>query len=477
MLGPSSTGVRALLSLSLLLLVALSYCAAVKNILDFGAVPDANGTDFVACLSNGKALYNAVMAAHADPEDRVAFVPAGNFSFLPFGVFDGLNNITLVLDGTINLWEGNTSQWTKVPPEYYYKKSGHLMNAVTFFNSTFITLTSSSRTGGMVLGNGWRWWVEYVLQPSMDRPMVLLMVRCNYTLVEGWGVRNSPFANLFFDTMYHAVFQNINIQADWEGQRKLLKAHNKLGADGLPFFPINTGGIQVSGVNITSRQNYIEMFDDAYAVKAMTLAQGCSRDMIFEDTTIVQGVGASVGAIGPSHAVNCIRNITFRRINFKYPIKAIYVKYQPCYDPSTDGTGFIEDVTYEDIYADTPTTWGIYVGTQQQDEGKVNTGCSFLYPLPGAKCPTYPCVSVNRLRLRNVHMENALLSPGMLRCNAANPCTGWEWENVTLTSRTNEPFGNNFLCEAIQDPKFINVTQSCVAAPNATDAAGAVDAL
>ena len=392
-----------------------------------------------------------------------ALIPPGNFSFLPYGVFDDLHNITIILDGTLNLWEGNISEWTKVPQKFYYGKSGSQMNAITFFNSTWVTMTSTNKNG-TIIGNGWRWWVTFVVTDgSLDRPMILLMVNCNHTIVEGWLVHDSPFAFLFFDTMYHALFQNIRIHADWESQAVLLKAHDKLSENGIPFFPINTGGIQVSGVNVTARNCYIEMFDDAFAVKPRTEKQGCTRDMVFEDTEIVQGLGASIGSMAANRDVDCIRNITFRRINFRYPIKAIYVKWQPCHD--TESSGIIDDVTYEDIFADTPTTWGIYVGTQQQQEGNVSTGCSFFYPLPGTKCPVGPCVTVKNLKLRNVYMKNALLSPGMMRCNETNPCTGWEWTNVTMTSARDPPlpFGNNFLCNGIKDAKFVNVTQSCVA--------------
>jgi len=68
--------------------------------------------------------------------------------------------------------------------------------------------------------------------------------------------------------------------------------------------------------------------------------------------------------------------MTFRNINFKYPLKAIYIKTNP-----GTGTGEIRNVLYENITMDTPIWWGIYIGPQQQKEPDgFGPGC-MLYPL------------------------------------------------------------------------------------------------
>ena len=70
-------------------------------------------------------------------------------------------------------------------------------------------------------------------------------------------------------------------------------------------------------------------FDDALCVKPMNgngrLAT-CSEDILIEDSNVTLGVGITIGSVPPNDAVNCVRNVTFRRINMVTPIKGIHVK-------------------------------------------------------------------------------------------------------------------------------------------------------
>lgn len=47
----------------------------------------------------------------------------------------------------------------------------------------------------------------------------------------------------------------------------------------------------------------------------------------------------------PNVNINCIKNVTFRNITFKDPLKAIYIKA----NPGDDGTGIISNILYENI--------------------------------------------------------------------------------------------------------------------------------
>ena len=64
-----------------------------------------------------------------------------------------------------------------------------------------------------------------------------------------------------------------------------------------------------------------------------------------ENMKIHLGVGMSIGSVPPSLAHNCVNNITFRNIDFNYPLKAIYVKT----NPGEEGTGMISNIHYENI--------------------------------------------------------------------------------------------------------------------------------
>lgn len=86
----------------------------------------------------------------------------------------------------------------------------------------------------------------------------------------------------------------------------------------------------------------------------------------------------SIGSVPPSRYTNCIRNVTFRNVEYQHPIKvyitasvdpaspctfwltgwflALLCGYQAIYiktDPGTEGDGIISNITYENIYAET----------------------------------------------------------------------------------------------------------------------------
>lgn len=52
-----------------------------------------------------------------------------------------------------------------------------------------------------------------------------------------------------------------------------------------------------------------------------------------------------------------------------------------------------------------------------------------LYPIK-PDCPTQPRITMKDITLRNIHSTGGLLSPGILRCNATNPGTGFIFDNV-----------------------------------------------
>ena len=78
-----------------------------------------------------------------------------------------------------------------------------------------------------------------------------------------------------------------------------------------------------------------------------------------------------------------------------------------------------------------------------------HTGCSFFFPLGNTTCPTQPRVPITRLALRNVTVSGGVLSPGLLRCDPAGPCTEWDWESVRVTNSSDWPMGDAFLCQAV----------------------------
>lgn len=54
-----------------------------------------------------------------------------------------------------------------------------------------------------------------------------------------------------------------------------------------------------------------------------------------------------------------------------------------------------------------------------------------LYPLV-PDCPTQPRITITNITLRNVSGENGFLPPGIIRCNAKNPCKGINFDGVNF---------------------------------------------
>ena len=55
-----------------------------------------------------------------------------------------------------------------------------------------------------------------------------------------------------------------------------------------------------------------------------------------------------------------------------------------------------------------------------------------LYPLD-KNCDVNPRVTMRNIAIRNVHIHGGIFPPGVIRCNATNPCTGFEFTNVNVT--------------------------------------------
>jgi hypothetical protein len=82
------------------------------------------------------------------------------------------------------------------------------------------------------------------------------------------------------------------------------------------------------------------------------------------------------GSVPPNANIACIRNVTFRNINFEKALKAIYIKPNPgnyfyeCFFKKkifnfilgNSGTGLIKNITYENINIKNTLWWSIFIG-------------------------------------------------------------------------------------------------------------------
>ena len=54
-----------------------------------------------------------------------------------------------------------------------------------------------------------------------------------------------------------------------------------------------------------------------------------------------------------------------------------------------------------------------------------------LFPL--VSCPTHDLVTIKDVTLNNIQIHDAILPPGIIRCNETNPCTNMIFQNVNAS--------------------------------------------
>jgi len=104
------------------------------------------------------------------------------------------------------------------------------------------------------------------------------------------------------------------------------------------------------------------------------------------DIEVVYGVGMTIGTVPARPNFTCVKNVTFQNVTFHHPLKAIYIKQNPCGDRDAviapgEG-GIIANILYEDIQINNPVWWNVYIGPQQQHQPGDHSKafCSMIYP-------------------------------------------------------------------------------------------------
>lgn len=396
----------------------LSSASALRSIREFGAIPN-NKSDEASWI-NSRAIAQALVSANSSEDDRVAHIPEGDTYYMFYFEAANLTNLTFRIDGTLFINDNRTAWPAQVP---------HRMSAFYFQDSSHITIEGK----GVVEGQGYWWWWNTILTAKDHRASLLVMEACTDVVIRGVEFRNSPEYHIFLHDVRDVVIRDLSIMVDTIGQKKLLSDHGLLDSFGIPTFPLNTDGIDPAGENILIENVTIQCYDDAVAVKPMTKkgknAQ-CSRNMTIRNATVIYGVGMTIGSVPPNDNFNCVEDILFEDILFRYPIKAIYVKP----NPGDHGYGIINNITYRNIVGHYSLWYPIWIGTQQQQQpgDDKGTGCSFFYPIID-KCPTQPRVPISNLTLENVTFTGGLTLPGVIICNETAPCTGFKFINVKNT--------------------------------------------
>lgn len=404
-------------------LISLFYSL---NIDDFGAI--AGNSSHNVSLINGRAFYDALIAAN-NGTDRTVLISYGKtYNMLPYGPIQNVINVTIQIDGTINTYITDVKQWP-------LSDSGSALNLIDLELCKGLII----RGNGTINGYGYIWWTEVILVGNDNRPNLIDISYANNTLIEGITLLDGP--------KYHmSLLNQLNLTV------RYVTIHVNLTGDNItiPTFPLNTDGIDISGRYIYLTNLNITNYDDAVAVKPSRSSpdyySNCTQDVLIENSYVKYGVGMSIGSVPPNENVNCVKNVTIRNIKFEKPLKAIYIKP----NPGDDGTGYIGNIVYENIEINDAKWWAIFISTQQQHQPhSTGTDCSFFYPLPGTECIANPRVTVENITLRNVNIYNGLLSPGILQCNETNPCRNFLFDNVNVYNWSEFPIQQGYLCKNV----------------------------
>jgi len=263
---------------------------------------------------------------------------------------------------------------------------------------------------GVLDGLGYEWWErEWALENPHKRPHLLKVDDSTNVTVRGIEMRNSPSWYLNFggaDTVHidditidTVLFKQAPNQskghatATFEGMAmsfatSLLEWHIGSRADAFkalfgarpmlswPSFPLNTDAIDFRGSNFLIENSRIKNYDDAIVPKPCTASSSgytkdsCTQAITVRNMNITFGVGASIGSVPPAPDHTCVKDVVFEDIDFKYPLKAIYIKTNPCKHLTPEecdaSTGQITDLLYNRISMYNPIWWAVYIGPQQQ---------------------------------------------------------------------------------------------------------------
>eukprot|EP01083_Nonionella_stella_P259044 884790_1 len=347
-----------------------------------------------------------------------------------------------------------------------------------------IYVDSESGSGGIIDGHGKKWWdIAIAGEIEVESRPRLVDIRSSMNItVEHLTLVNSPYWTLTLESI-EAEVHHVNVLIDRKYQRHIvnntmtddlerfiqdlerstdkkgpttswrhLRSSQELGKFHFPTLPdwilqpqnLNTDGIDPIGENIYIHDCIILNDDDSIAVKPPingkkgyvlngTIPYECTRNVTVENI-VATGFGLSIGSVGPNENHPCVDNVKFSNVKMPGTGKGIYIKSNKS-DCKGNVSSKISNILYENVHIKQPIWWPIWIGPQQQHEPHQSLGgaCSLEYPLHSSRCPTQGCASFENITLRNILIEDPLLSPGVILGNETNPMKNLVFDNVTMT--------------------------------------------
>lgn len=432
--------------------------------------------DTELAINNTIAFNNALEAA--EPGDTVLVPDAKSFTLMGGVLANDIHHVTIDFCGSLHFVDDIDNWPYNTYPDNTYEYNDQYNPAIEIYNSTNVTLTSSSPTrakvnvnfkkntvhlvdskeyfGGIINGNGKKWW-DKTIQGKLDhhRPRLIHLIECEHMLIENLTLINSPFWTLtveavnsevrhiqvLVDRRYQSTYPETDLleteQVLVNMQRRLDGFHIPIPIDDLPDWifrkfnqpqDLNTDGIDPLGQNIWVHDCIIQNADDSVAVKSShggrppSRLGDCTQNITIENM-ILTGFGASVGSVSGHEFHRCVDNVTFRNISMPGTGKGIYVKSEwGEHDCHNGDSGQITNILYEDVRMYQPFWWSVWIGPQQQHQPgtKLNLDCALSWPLE-PHCPVAGCVHMENITLRHILIEEPLISPAVILGNETNP--------------------------------------------------------
>lgn len=420
-----------------------------------------------AYMQNTDALNAAIFSANSG--DTIWIPPGGQYYFIGGIVASNKTNMRVQIDGSVRAVPNFDAWPMKSDSQYAHFMEFENCSGLTFTSETKygvdnfegVDSATTPETGGVIDGQGKRWWSEYTIGSSIGnrhRPKLIRIGTSENILVENIFMLNSPSFHLQLEDVLHAEVRDVTVYVDRylsgeESSTVELPASSWDGRLHLQPESLNTDGIDPSGRDVWIHHTVVVNNDDSIAVKPCHGGDGgctytdCSEDMLIENS-LFTGFGASIGSVPPNVDHNCVRNITFRNISMPNTGKGVYVKSNPTCLEDGSKTGEITNILYEDIVIDRPLWWPIWIGPQQQHEpnwtpAEGHKDCAMTYPFVET-CPTQGCVSFTNITLRRIEIIDPVLSPGVVLGNETNPMQGIVFDAVRVTRPGTIPFYGNY---------------------------------
>mmetsp|Transcript_16223 Transcript_16223/g.55093 ORF Transcript_16223/g.55093 Transcript_16223/m.55093 type:complete len:136 (-) Transcript_16223:674-1081(-) len=122
---------------------------------------------------------------------------------------------------------------------------------------------------------------------------------------------------------------------------------------GIPTYPLNTDGFDLSVDGAVLRNITILNWDDAVVPKPCKSSYEtcqCSSNILVDGAKVKYSVGMTIGTVSPTDPPNCVENVTFANVEMERPLKAVYIKT----NYHTDGSATIKNITYVNMTVHDP---------------------------------------------------------------------------------------------------------------------------